>query len=219
MKRACLLLLPALLLALAVVGCDDESLPTFTRLTITPTCGVVPMEIQGYAIVSGGDESGDPMGGNNLLEVTWNFGDGGTGRTTRDYHTYTVPGEYNVVVTAKDASGNTASTSQMVTVLADSLILEASSSATEGQATTADIIEFGFMAESCDIDYPAVLGDSVKVEILWEMNDPGNHTYTLAEPMFRFDVAGDYTVDLTVTYPAWAVTRKASLDLTVTDAP
>ena len=31
--------------------------------------------------------------------------------------------------------------------------------------------------------------------------------------------AGDYTVDLTVTYPAWAVTRSAQLDFTVTDAP
>ena len=219
MKRACLLLLPALVLVLAVVGCDDESLPTFTRLTITPNCGVAPMEIQGYAIVSGGDESGDPMGGNNLLEITWNFGDGGTGRSTRDYHTYTVPGDYNVIVTAKDASGNTASTSQLVTVLADSLILEAFSSAEDGMVTTADIIEFGFMAESCDIAFPEVLGDSVKVEILWEMNDPGDHSYSLAQPRFRYDVAGDYTVDLTVTYPAWAVTRTTSLDFTVTDVP
>lgn len=175
------------------------------------------MEVQGYAIVSGGDETGDPMGGNNLLEITWNFGDGGIGRTTRDFHTYYAPGDYNVVVTAKDASGNTATTSQVVTVLSDSLMLEASSSATDGQATTSDIIQFDFMAESCDIDYPAVLGDSVKVEILWEMNDPGDHTYRLASPQFRYDVAGTYRVDLTVTYPAWAVTRKTSVNLTITD--
>ena len=123
--------------------------------------------------------------------------------------------DYNVVVTAKDASGNIATTSKMITVLGDSLMLEATSNYPDGLVTTADIIEFDFAARSCDIDFPTVEGDSVKVEILWEMNDPGGHSYKLARPQFRFDTAGDYTVDLTVTYPAWAVTRQDRLEFTV----
>ena len=35
----------------------------------------------------------------------------------------------------------------------------------------------------------------------------------------RYDTPGDYTVDLTVTYPAWAVTRKDQLQFTVADVP
>jgi len=215
MKRACLLLLPAALLALAAVGCNDESQPRFTRVTISPPCGVVPLEVQGYAIVSGGDETGDPMGGNNNLEITWNFGDGGTGRTTRDFHTYQTPGDYTVTVTAKDPAGNTASTTRDVTVFADSLQVEANSNFPGGTVTVNDTIQFGFIARSCDIDFPAVPGDSVKVEILWEMHDPGDHVYKIAEPRFRFGTAGDYTVDLTVTYPAWAVTRRTQLQFAV----
>lgn len=216
MKRACLLLLPALLLALAAVGCNEDSKPKFTRVTITPDCGVLPLNVQGYAIVSGGDESGDPLGGNNNLEVTWNWGDGTSGRTSRDFHIYQAPGDYTVTVTAQDPQGNTTSTTRPVTVFADSLSLEATSNFPGGALTTADTIQFGFVAESCDIHYPTVLGDSVKVQILWEMNDPGDNTYVIAEPRFRYTVPGDYTVNLTVTYPAWAVTRQTQLQFTVT---
>ena len=117
MKRACLLLMPAFLLALALVGCDDESLPTFTRVTISPECGVVPLEIQGYAIVSGGDETGDPMGGNNLTEVTWSFGDGGTSTLQNPSHTYTAAGTYTVSLTATNAQGSdTATKTNYITV-------------------------------------------------------------------------------------------------------
>jgi PKD repeat protein len=101
-------------------------------------------------------------------------------------------------------------------VFADSLLLEATSNFPAGAVTTADTIQFGFIAQSCDIDYPAVLGDSVKVRILWEMNDPGDNTYSLAAPRFRYTTPGDYLVNLTVTYPAWAVSRQAQLEFTVT---
>ena len=65
MKRAFLLLLPAILLVfLAVAGCKDESLPSFTRILVYPDCGVVPLQVEGRAMASGGNESGDPTGGN-----------------------------------------------------------------------------------------------------------------------------------------------------------
>ncbi len=85
MKRACMLLFPALMILAVVVGCVDESKPTFTRVRVTPQCGVVPMDVEGYAILSGGNETGDPLGGNNNLEVKWAFGDGGTGNTSISY--------------------------------------------------------------------------------------------------------------------------------------
>jgi len=216
MKRACLLLLPAVMLVLAASGCNDESKPSFTRVRVTPLCGVAPVDVEGYAIVSGGDESGEPLGGNNNLEINWSFGDGGTGRTSLAYHKYTDPGDYQITVVAKDPQGNTASSELMVSVMTDSMLINAISlNFPDGVATTADIIQFSFEAESCDIDFPTVMGDSVKVEILWEMNDPGNHVYTIAEPLFRFDTADTYDVDLTLTYPAWAVTRKSQIQITV----
>lgn len=216
MKRACLLLLPALLLALAAIGCNEESKPAFTRVRISPACGVAPMSVEGYAIVSGGDETGEPLGGNNNLEIAWAWGDGGTGRTTIDYHDYLTPGDYTVTVTAKDPEGNTATEMVPIQVLSDSLLVAANYSTTSGNVSTADTVQFEFSALSCDIDYPTVLGDSVKVQILWEMNDPGANVYDVASPRFLFTTPGDYEVDLTVTYPAWAVTRKSTVMLTVT---
>ena len=75
MKRALILLTPAVLLLALVTGCndDDVSLPTFTRLRVTEDCGVVPMAVEGYAVLSGGNESGDPMGGNNNRRVLGQF--------------------------------------------------------------------------------------------------------------------------------------------------
>ena len=113
MKRACMLLVPALLLFAGATGCqeDDESLPTFTRLRVTPDCGVAPLNVEGYAVLSGGDESGDPLGGNNNLEIKWSFGDGGTGSSTLAYHTYRIPKEYLVTVKGTDPQGNTTTAS------------------------------------------------------------------------------------------------------------
>jgi PKD repeat protein len=217
MKRACLLLLPALLLALASIGCNEEdSIPAFTRVRISPACGVAPMSVEGYAIVSGGDESGDPLGGNNNLEINWSWGDGGSGRTSIAYHDFQTPGEYKVTVTAKDPQGNMATETVTVQVMSDSLLIQATSSAMTGSVTTADTVQFDFSALSCDINYPTEPGDDVKVQVLWEMNDPDNHTYEVASPLFRFTTPGDYEIDLTVTYPAWAVTRYDKVMLTVT---
>src|SRR5210317_1318757 len=98
MKRALLLLLPAsLLVFLAISGCNDESLPRFTRVRVYPACGIMPLQVEGLAIASGGNESGSPTGGNNNLEITWDFGDGTTGQTSLAYHTFTEARDYDVV--------------------------------------------------------------------------------------------------------------------------
>jgi hypothetical protein len=219
MKRACMLLVPALLLLAMATGCQDqdESKPTFTRLRVTPDCGVVPMGVEGYAILSGGNESGDPLGGNNNLEISWAFGDGGTGSTTIAYHQYLASGDYIVTVKGTDPDGNTTSATYPVTVLPDSLVMQVESNFPEGSLTTADILRFDIVLTSCDVDYPTVLGDSVKVEIKWKMGDAGGTEFNVIAPEYQYDTPGQYEVEVSVFYPAWAVVRKQTMTFNVTD--
>lgn len=221
MKRALLLLMPAVLLLAIVAGCDDDdvSQPSFTRLRVTPACGVVPMEVEGYAILSGGNETGDPLGGNNNLDVKWSFGDGGTGVTTLAYHQYFTAGEFNVTVTGTDPDGNIATATYPVLVLPDSLVVGAGSNFPDGNVTTADTVRFEVSVFTCDIDYPVILGDSVKVEILWEMGDVDDTVYRVMEPAFKYTTPGQKEATLTVFYPAWAVERKQTLVFEVADVP
>lgn len=219
MKRVSTLLaicLAACALALAASGCKQDSKPRITRMNVSPACGVVPVEVSATAYASGGDESGDPLGGNNNLEMAWNFGDGGNGSTSVAYHTYDTPGTYNVVVTAVDPAGESASATVPVVVLPDSLVVEGTTDFPSGTVTTADIVHFSATVTTCDVDFPAVPGDAVKLSFRWQMNDAGHHVYTGPSPAFKFTTAGEYDVNLTVTYAAWAVTRHQTIHLTVT---
>jgi len=224
MKRTCMLLVPALLLLAVATGCedDDKSAPTFTRLRVSPSCGVAPMDVEGYAILSGGNETGDPLGANNNLEILWSFGDGGIGRTTRDYHTYHTPGEWTVTVRGTDPDGQTTTASVQVIVHPDSLVFEAGSDFPDGNVTTNDIIHFDITkAMTCDVDFPTVPGDSVKMVFKWEMgdettDDPATE-FKRTAPEFRYDTPGDYEVNVSVFYPFWAVYRYQTLNFTVTD--
>ncbi|MBM4129860.1 PKD domain-containing protein [bacterium] len=219
--------LAALSLVFLAAGCKEDSKPRITRLNVTPACGVVPVSVIATAYASGGDESGAPLGGNNNLDMTWLFGDGGTGRTSVTYHTYTVPGEYDVVVTAADPAGQTASATVPVVVLADSLLVAVTTNFPGNNPTTADVVRFDATVVSCALDYPTVLGDAVKLAFRWEMNDgsgrvfteaqPGRQTTPEGDPGVRFTAPGVYDVELTVTYPAWAVTRHRTIRLTVSD--
>ena len=220
MKRACLLLLPAaLLLVLAASGCNEESVPNFTRVRVKPDCGVAPMTVEGYATVTGGNESGDPMGGNNNLEIAWAWGDGGTGSTSIAYHTYLVAGKYNVDVLARDPDGQTAKATFPVFVLQDSLEVRAGYEASDTGFTVADTVRFNLDIRSCQINYPEVPGDSVKVQYRWEMGDIDNTVYTAPTPAFRYTEAGDYEVKVSIFYPGWAVQREDTLFLTVNPLP
>lgn len=229
MKRVPILLaicLGAAVLAVGPGGCNDTSKPRITRINVSPACGVAPVEVSATAYASGGDETGDPLGGNNNLDMSWNFGDGGTGATSVAYHTYRVPGEYNVIVTATDPKGETTSASVPVTVLPDSLVISVSTNFPDNNPTTADVVRFDATAYTCGVDYPTVPGDAVKLAFRWEMNDPAHRVFTAAQPGFqrtpegdngfRFTTPGEYDVRVRITYPAWAVTRHTSVHLTVT---
>lgn len=194
MKRACLLLLPALMIiTLVATGCKDESKPIFTRVRVTPECGVVPLQVETFGAVSGGNETGDPMGANNLLEMSWSFGDGGTGTSSIAYHRYDAPGEYSITVTAKDQDGNTVSSAVPVTVLADSLVIAASSNFPDGNVTTGEVIQFAVEALACDIDYPTKPGDAVKMVFRWEMGDAAGTVDDDPTPAFSYDTPASTT--------------------------
>ncbi len=217
MKRACLLLLPAMLLiVLAASGCNEESKPVFTRVSVTPSCGVVPMNVEVFAAVSGGNESGDPMGGNNNLEVTWDFGDGGSATSSVGYHRYEKPGEYTINVLAKDPDGKTTSSSVMVVVNTDSLVITADSTPPSGNIAVGTRVQFELTAAACGIDFPTVAGDSVKMIYHWAVMSATDTTdFYGSQPTFTYSTAGDYDVDVAVTYPFLAVTRHAKMHYTV----
>lgn len=219
MKRAFFLLLPAVLLVfLFIAGCDDETNPQFSRIRVYPQCGVAPLQVDCLAIVSGGNESGDPTGGNNNLDIRWDFGDGGSGTTSINYHTYSEPGEYLVVATAEDPDGKTTSISQMVTVIADTLTVRASSDYDDLAVTVADTINFDLWASSCEID-PLEDDDYRNLIFEWQMNDGTDTVFQSRQPAYTFVTTGDYEVTLSVVYPALATTRRDTLAFSVTEAP
>ncbi len=225
MKTALKIALPALLvLAMLLTGCNDESEPEFTRLVINPQCGVVPLEIEGYATASGGNESGDPTGGNNNLEIDWKFGDGSTSNTSLTYHIFDEPGIYTVEVTAKDPDGKIASITMPVTVRADTLTVQAESNfhgelinpGDEGVVATGQSVFFGLVASACEID-PDEDDNYRSLSYDWSMNDgTGTHFYT-RNPVYSFPVAGSYEVSVAVTLPGLAATRHSTLQFTVVD--
>ena len=225
MKQTVKFILPVcLLLVLLAAGCNDETAPLFTRLVINPQCGVVPLEIEGYATVSGGNETGDPTGGNNNLEMTWDFDDGTTGTTSIAYHLYDEPGEYTVTVTAKDPDGQTTEISLPITVRADTLSVWATSNfhgelinpGQEGLVNTGEDIFFNVFAAACAVDEEN--DDHYRnLNFLWHMNDAAGTSPETRQPVFAFGTAGEYDVTVAVTYPELAVTRHSSLHFSVSD--
>lgn len=99
----------------------------------TPGTGPVPLEIQFQAQVVG------------LDEWVWDFGDGSTGLGLAPQHTYTIPGEYTVTLTASGAEGPIVASADIValppTVLLSNATEEAglSSTFTTGNTHTGGI--------------------------------------------------------------------------------
>ena len=221
MKRTILTLAVGALLLTVGACSDDESKPVITRITATPSCGVAPLQVEVYGIASGGDETGPATGGNNNLEFSWDFGDGATASTSIAYHTYTEPGDYSVSLRVEDPNGESASRTVPVTVIADSLLVEATTTAA-GPVTTADTVGFDYRGWSCGVDPDSDADRASYLRQTWNMNDPGfadGGVYRGAEPRHTFSAPGNYDVVLTVAYTEGAVTRRDTLQIEVVPAP
>ncbi len=204
-----------LLVLIALIGCNDENNPKFTRLRVYPDCGVLPLSVDCLAIVSGGNESGDPTGGNNNMDITWDFGDGTSSNTSISYHTYAdSAGTFTVTATAVDPDGKTTKLSHMVRVMPDTLEIHALSDFDELQATVCDSIRFDVLASSCGID-PLVDDNYRNLVFEWRMNDGTDSVFRSRRPVYSFAEPGDYEVTLSVSYPALATTRPDTVNLTV----
>jgi len=112
MKSRVLLLVFAIFLILALVGCgvvpylNQAPVASFTAI---PTSGVVPLEVFFDASVSY-----DPDG--NIVSYAWDFKDGNTGSGETINHTFSSTGNYNVKLTVTDNEGATDSTTKTITV-------------------------------------------------------------------------------------------------------
>ena len=229
MKRAFLPLLPAVLLVfLFIAGCNDETEPKFSRIKVYPECGVAPLQVECLAMATGGNESGDPTGGNNNLSIKWDFGDNSSSSNTSvAYHSFVDPGHYTVIATAEDPDGKTTTISQMVRVMADTLAIEASHNFANFVVTTNDTLQFDVHALACDID-PEIDDDYRNLVFHWGMDefytiivddDPVDveYQYSSRNPSFQYTVPGNYNVIVSVSFPGLATTRHDTLNIEVVD--
>ena len=95
-----------------VVG-DSSNLPPVANIQADPESGTVPLEVNFT-----GRNSTDDFG---IDTFSWDFGDGFTSELTDPIHTFTDPGQYNVVLTVTDTGGlsNSASVTIVVNDVSD----------------------------------------------------------------------------------------------------
>lgn len=112
MKKGKLALLSILIFSLALFlsGCGFFNQSPTAVIDASPVSGVPPLEVNFDA-----SESSDPDG--NILEYTWDFGDGSTGAGKTTTHTFQGEGNYTVTLTVKDDGGATDSTTKEIEAL------------------------------------------------------------------------------------------------------
>jgi PKD repeat protein len=84
--------------------------PPVAEFSFSPTTGIFPLQVNFDA-----SASRDPDG--NIVQYSWDFGDGQTGGGRSTSHVYTRPGTFLISLTVRDNSGATASKSKTITVL------------------------------------------------------------------------------------------------------
>ncbi|MFH1842811.1 MAG: PKD domain-containing protein [bacterium] len=208
------------LITVVMIGCKEENrAPYFTRVSTNGTngaCGVLPFQVEFYAIASGGDALDNPTGANLYLDIDWNFGDDTTtSGSSIVYHTYNNPGTYDVVVTVKDKDGDTARDTVIVVVRSDTLSIWAESDP-EDMATSADTIQFNVFAEACGFD--PLTGDYGRFTYNWYMDDADNTVYKGRAPrhVYATDSTAVHEVIVTLEDVALDIVRKDTLYLDVT---
>ena len=198
MRNSILITLMAVIAIACLSGCgdDDNLVPYFSRTQADPVCGVAPLEVQFLAFATGGDLTDDPTGGNTYIDIDWNFGDDTTGFGSVIYHVFEDPGEYEVIIVARDKDGDASEPDTLhITVREDFMNLVA---APDTVVTVDDPMTFRVQAELCGFD--PVSSSYSRFTYEWDMDDIAgtvlrerfpSHTYTAAD-------IGTHTVRLKV---------------------
>lgn len=138
----------------------------------------------GTAIQFSGNSSHDPDG--TIVSYEWNFGNGGTASDASPSHAYSLPGNYNAVLTVTDNSGATSTGSATVTIANRPPQANAGGPYSGPKQTS---IQF---QGGASID-----PDGSIVSYAWNFGD-GN-TGSGVAPNHSYTSIGNYTVSLTVT--------------------
>src|SRR5205807_7157385 len=161
-----------------------------SQSSITVSSPPPPLTVN-FAFNPSSPEAGQPVtftasasGGTSPYSFSWSFGDGGTAAVNPATHTYSSSGSFVVTVTARDATGVSATSSQTVTVAA-ALGVSFTISPASPEANLAE----SFTA--------ATTGGVGPDSFRWDFGDggastanPASHTYT---------TSGSFTVVVTVT--------------------
>ncbi|MDK2974938.1 MAG: hypothetical protein PWP08_1309 [Methanofollis sp.] len=148
--------------------------PLAADFSANETAGTVPFTVQ-FA-----DESTGTLNAWN-----WSFGDGTTSTEQHPVHTYTAPGAYTVSLTVADAYESTDTTTAEGYIVADAPPLIA--------AFTTNVTS-GF------VPFTVRFNDtSTGTPIAWHWNFGDGNTSTDRNPVHRYESAGLFTVNLTVT--------------------
>ncbi len=177
--------------ALEVVACDDEGACTTEDRTITvanvaPTAALTgdTSGAEGAAL-SWSCATSDP-GADDVVSVSWDFGDGQTGAGSAASHTFADDGSYVVTCIATDDYGDTGS--DAVTVLVANEAPTITSTTVPASGTEGETLDFEVVVTD-----PGT-GDSLSVS--WDFGDGAIATGTSAS--HSFDDDGSYTVTVTV---------------------
>ncbi len=163
---------------------EDSNIAPGADFSATPSSGAAPLSVS-----FDGSASADVDG--TIASYAWNFGNGQNGSgATPPAVTYTLPGSYTATLTVTDNKGATGTSSQVITVnRPPNVSPTAQVAATPGTGAAPQLVQLS-SAGSVDPD-GAITG--------YAWNFGNGQTSTSPNPSATFNVAGTYTVQLTVT--------------------